>query len=33
VTGQVGGTLSLDYAPAGVTCVVEAPLRSFQKER
>ena len=32
MTGQVGGTLKLDYAPTGVTCVVEAPLRGFQKE-
>ncbi|MEG9500311.1 MAG: PAS domain S-box protein [Methylorubrum extorquens] len=32
VTGQVGGTLTLDYAQTGVTCVVEAPLRCFQKD-
>lgn len=32
LTGQVGGTLALDYPPEGVTCVVEAPLRNFQDE-
>jgi two-component sensor histidine kinase len=32
LTGQVGGVLSLDYPPEGVTCVVEAPLRNFQDE-
>ena len=32
LTGQVGGTMRLDYAPAGVTCEVVAPLRGFQKE-
>jgi PAS domain S-box-containing protein len=32
LTGQVGGVLSLDYAPTGVTCAVEAPLRNFQDE-
>ena len=32
MTGQVGGTLTLDYASTGVTCIVEAPLRGFQKE-
>ncbi|MCJ2109185.1 PAS domain S-box protein [Methylobacterium sp. E-041] len=31
ITGQVGGTLTLDYAPSGVTCTLEAPLRDFRK--
>ncbi|MET0258011.1 MAG: PAS domain-containing protein [Methylobacterium sp.] len=31
ITGQVGGTLTLDYAPGGVTCILEAPLRNFRK--
>ncbi|MGY2053179.1 GAF domain-containing protein [Methylobacterium sp. JK268] len=30
LTGQVGGALSLDYLPEGLTCVVEAPLRNLQ---
>lgn len=33
LTGQVGGILSLDYPPEGVTCVVEAPLSNFQDGR
>ena len=32
LTGQIGGVLSLDYPPEGVTCTVEAPLRDFQAE-
>jgi two-component sensor histidine kinase len=32
LTGQVGGTLTLDYPPEGATCVVEAPVRNFQDE-
>ena len=32
LTGQIGGALSLEYPPEGVTCTVEAPLRDFQAE-
>ncbi|APX86064.1 hypothetical protein BV511_15990 [Methylorubrum extorquens] len=32
LTGQVGGTLRLDYPAEGVTCVAEAPLGNFQDE-
>ena len=30
LTGQVGGTLSMDYAPQGLRCVVESRLSEFQ---
>ncbi|MCJ2035577.1 GAF domain-containing protein [Methylobacterium sp. J-068] len=30
LVAQVGGTLKLEYPSAGVTCLVEAPLRGFQ---
>jgi PAS domain S-box-containing protein len=32
LTGQIGGVLSLDYPPEGLTCTVDAPLRDFQAE-
>jgi PAS domain S-box-containing protein len=32
LTGQIGGSLSLDYPPEGVTCTVEAPLQNLQAE-
>lgn len=32
LTGQIGGTLSMEYPPEGVTCTVEAPLQDFQAE-
>ena len=28
---QVGGTISLDYAPSGLVCTLEAPLLNFQQ--
>ncbi|WP_018261584.1 PAS domain S-box protein [Methylobacterium sp. WSM2598] len=32
LSGQVGGSVRLDYLPAGVLCTVEAPLRGFQQD-
>jgi len=31
LSAQVGGTLSLDYPPAGVVCTIAAPLAGFQE--
>jgi PAS domain S-box-containing protein len=31
LTDQVGGTVALDFAAAGLTCTIQAPLRSFQQ--
>ncbi len=30
LTGQVGGTLSMDYAPQGLRCVIVSRLSEFQ---